>query len=107
MSAKTAIIVHNFDLSDDTRQQIHAAAGSLVESENRVSRVDVTIEGDYRDNTRVLYNVTVRIQHDAESLFELKQGDRLVPTVQSAVAALRRRLHESPQPQPASSLTHR
>ncbi len=101
MSAKTAIIVHNFDLSEDTRQQIDAAARTLIESENRVSRVDVTLEGDYRDNTRVIYNVTLRVQHDAELLFELKQGDRLVATVQSAVAAIRQRLHESPQAQTA------
>ncbi len=101
MSARTAIAVRNFELSEDTRRQIDAAALTLVESENRVSRVDVTLEGDYRDNTRVIYNVTLRVQHDAELLFELKQGDRLVATVQSAVAAIRQRLHESPQAQTA------
>lgn len=106
MHAKTTVAVRHFEISDDTRHQIHATVATLIDTGERINRVEVVIEGDYGKNTCVLYDVTLRIHRDAETLSELKQGDKLVPAVQSAVFAMRRRLLAPPQPQSFSSATH-
>ncbi|ATC65723.1 hypothetical protein CMV30_18205 [Nibricoccus aquaticus] len=94
MSAKTFINVLRFELSPDTRRQIQSSVDPLFKHARPVSRVDVTIEGEYTDNTRILYNITVRAQLPDEVLFELKQGDKMLTTVQAAVIAIEERLRE-------------
>ena len=97
MSAKIFINVQHFELSAETRQKIHAAAAPLFEQDCCVTRVDITIEGEYARNTRILYNVTVRTQLRAEVFFEMKQGERLLPAVKTAISAMEKKLRERGQ----------
>jgi len=94
MNAKIAISVLHFELSQETRQQICGAVECLFSHASSVARVDVTVEGEYRHNTQILYNVTLRAQLLEAVLFELKQGDHLLQTVQAAAASLDHRLQE-------------
>lgn len=92
MNAKTFISILHFDLSANTRQQIQAASAPLFDQERHVARVDITIEGEYSKNTRILYNVTLRAQLLTEVLFEMKQGDKILPAVEAAVATMQKNL---------------
>jgi hypothetical protein len=94
MKAKTFVTVQRFDLSADTREEIQAAAAPLFETDNGAARVDITIEGEYTRNTRIVYNVTVRAQAHAEIFYEMIQGEKILPAVKSAVSAVRRKLVE-------------
>jgi hypothetical protein len=95
MSAKISLSIHRFELSPETRQNIQAAVEPLFACDCYVGHVDVSIEGEYTAITRILYNVTLRAQLRSEKIFELKQGEKILPTVQAAVVAMQRRLRES------------
>lgn len=97
MNAKISVSVLRFELSPDTRQLIQSAVEPLFSCDCYVGHVDVAIEGEYATNTRVLYNVTVRAQLRSELLFEMNQGEKIIPAVQSAVVAMQRRLRETSQ----------
>ncbi|MGC4074262.1 MAG: hypothetical protein QM760_17465 [Nibricoccus sp.] len=96
MNAKTYITPLHFSLSADTRTQIDGAVRPLFSQDVYVGRVDVTIDGEYSNNTSILYSVTIRAQLRSEVLFEIVRGKKILPAVEAATLALQNRLTPAP-----------
>jgi ribosome-associated translation inhibitor RaiA len=94
MNAKVSITYHHFELSSHARQQIQKATEPLFEQDRHVTRVDITIEGKYSTNTEILYDVTLRAQLRAEVLFEMRQSEKILTAVESAVDTMKQKLRE-------------
>jgi ribosome-associated translation inhibitor RaiA len=101
MNEKTHLSVLHFEVSPSTQDAIRRDLARLYRQEAPVTRLDVSLEGEYQNHTRISYHVTLRAQLRDEVLFEMKQGPQLLPTVQAAADALERRLR---LPTPASTL---
>jgi len=83
-----------FEISPSTQDRIREQLQRFFQRDPSVTRIDATFEGEYDDNTRIIYHVTLRIQRQDEVIFELQKGPQLLPTVCAAADALERRLCE-------------
>jgi hypothetical protein len=92
MSEKIHLTALRFELSPATQDQIRQDLDHLLCQQAGVARVDASFEGEYHDNTRIIYRVTLRAQLRDEVMFELKQGEQLLPTISATARALAQRL---------------
>lgn len=92
MSEKIHLTAVRFELSPATQDQIRQQLDDLLCQRAGVARVDASFEGEYHDNTRIIYRVTLRAQMSGEVMFELKQGEQLLPTIVATARALAQRL---------------
>lgn len=92
MSEKIHLTAIRFELSPATQDQIRQQLDDLLCQRSGVARVDASFEGEYHDNTRIIYRVTLRAQLRDEIMFEVKQGEQLLPTISATARALAQRL---------------
>jgi hypothetical protein len=92
MNEKIHLTALHFELSPATQDQIRRDLDQLLCQEAGVVRVDASFEGEYHDNTRIIYRVTLRAQLRDEVMFELKQGEQLLPTISATARSLAQRL---------------
>jgi ribosome-associated translation inhibitor RaiA len=94
MNQKIFLSALRFELSPGAAERIERFAQKLFSHATGVARVDVGLEGEYALNTRITYHVTLRAQLRDEVLFEVRQGEQLLPTVEAVIDSLDRRLQE-------------
>jgi hypothetical protein len=92
MNEKIHLTALRFELSPATQDQIRQDLDHILCQEAGVARVDASFEGEYHDNTRIIYRVTLRAQLRDEVMFELKQGEQLLPTITATARSLAQRL---------------
>jgi hypothetical protein len=92
MNEKIHLTSLRFEMSPATQEQIRQDLDQLLCQEAGVSRVDASFEGEYHDNTRIIYRVTLRAQLRDEVMFELKQGEQLLPTITATARSLAQRI---------------
>ncbi len=92
MNEKIHLTSLHFELSPATQDQIRQDLDQILCQGAGVVRVDASFEGEYHDNTRIIYRVTLRAQLRDEVMFELKQGEKLLPTISATARSLAQRL---------------